>query len=299
MHTKFVAEISSNHNGDMGRCRALIDAAKEAGCDSVKFQLFRIDELFAPEILAKSEEHRNRRAWELPVKFLPELAERTKSLGMEFSCTPFYIDAVRELEPYVDFYKIASYELLWPGLFEACAATGKPLVISTGMATLDEVEGAVARLAGTKLSNLTVLHCTSAYPTPVADANLGAMSTMRRALEKFQKHMDIHVGLSDHTVSPGVVLKSIFKYDASFVEFHFDLEGDGAEFKAGHCWLPSQIAPVIKAAREGAVADGHGRKEPAPSELPDRQWRADPSDGLRPFKAVRETFPSGKPKLGL
>ncbi len=106
----FIAEVSSNHGRDLERSLALIDAAAAAGCDAVKFQLFKIDQLFAPEILERSEEHRRRKQWELPVEFLPELAARAHERGIEFGCTPFYLDAVAELEPHVNFYKVDSYE---------------------------------------------------------------------------------------------------------------------------------------------------------------------------------------------
>ena len=96
---KFIAEVSSNHSRDLDRALAFIDVAAASGCDAVKFQLFRIDQLFAPEILRKSEAHRKRKAWELPLEFVPTLAQRCHDSGIEFSCTPFYLDAVRELEP--------------------------------------------------------------------------------------------------------------------------------------------------------------------------------------------------------
>src|ERR1700744_6074924 len=106
---KFIAEVSSNHAQDLGRSLAFVDAAADCGCDAVKFQLFRVAELFAPEILAKSAKHRARIAWELPVAHLAPLAERAKQRGIQFSCTPFYLAAVSELDPFVDFFKIASY----------------------------------------------------------------------------------------------------------------------------------------------------------------------------------------------
>ena len=142
MPTQFIAEVSSNHHRDLERCFDFIDTAARIGCDAVKFQLFKIDQLFAPEILDKSETHRKRKDWELPTDFLTELAKRSADQGIQFSCTPFYLAAVAELEPHVDFYKIASYELLWDDLIRACARTGKPL-ISTGMATLFEIQHAV------------------------------------------------------------------------------------------------------------------------------------------------------------
>lgn len=116
-------------------------------------------------------------------------------VDIEFSCTPFYIDAVRELEPYVDFYKIASYELLWDDLLVACARTGKRVVISTGMATMPEILHAVNVLKLNGSSAPVLLHCTSAYPTPHEEANLAAIETIRHAT-------GCEVGWSDHTVEP-------------------------------------------------------------------------------------------------
>ena len=144
MPVKFIAEVSSNHARDLARAKRFIAAAAEAGADAVKFQLFKVDELFAPEILARSNEHRARKEWELPVKFLPELQRACGEHGLAFSCTPFYLKAVAELEPYVDFYKIASYELLWTDLLKEVGATGKPVVLSTGMSTMPEIRAAVA-----------------------------------------------------------------------------------------------------------------------------------------------------------
>jgi len=100
--TFFVAEVSSNHSKDIERALEFVDVAASVGCDAVKFQLFRINQLFAPEILSKSERHRKRSEWELPVTFIPLLSDRCKEKNIQFSCTPFYLEAVTELEPYVD-----------------------------------------------------------------------------------------------------------------------------------------------------------------------------------------------------
>ncbi len=139
----FIAEVSSNHHRDLERCFAFIDTAAAIGCDAVKFQLFKLEELFSPEVLAAKPEVRKRKDWELPVAFLPALAARCRERGVRFGCTPFYLAAVDELLPHVDFFKVASYELLWDDLLRACAATGKPLVLSTGMATMEEITHAV------------------------------------------------------------------------------------------------------------------------------------------------------------
>ena len=279
----FVAEVSSNHHQDLQRCLAFIDSASEAGCDAVKFQLFKIDGLFAPEILAASETHRARREWELPLEFLPALKQRCEERGVLFSCTPFYLKGVAELAPYVDFFKIASYELLWSDLLEACARTALPVVLSTGMANLDEIDQAVACLKGAGALDITLLHCVSAYPTPIHDCNLSV-------LETFRKRYGVQVGWSDHSVSPAVINRAVHRWEADVIEFHLDLDETGAEYTAGHCWLPQQIAAVIASCQQGHVIDGSPDKQLAPSEAADRDWRADPDDGLRPLKPMREKF---------
>ena len=280
---QFIAEVSSNHGRDLERSLAFVDAAAEVGCDAVKFQLFRVEQLFAPEILSKSEKHRRRKAWELPIEFLPRLAERCRQHNIQFCCTPFYMHAVTELQPHVVFFKIASYELLWDDLLTACARTGRPVILSTGMATMDEVGHAVDVLRRNGASDITLLHCTSAYPAPFAEVNLAAIETLRKAT-------GCRIGWSDHTVEPAVIHRAIHRWGAEVVEFHLDLDGKGEEFEAGHCWLPDQIGPVIEQTRKALATDGSGVKGPAASELPDRMWRADPSDGLRPLKQIRHDF---------
>lgn len=279
----FIAEASSNHAQDLSRALAFVDAAADCGCDAVKFQLFKIDRMFAPEILAQSAKHRARKDWELPRAHLAPLAERCAARNIQFSCTPFYLEAVEELRPYVDFYKVASYELLVTPLLEACAQTGKPVVLSTGMATLEEIVAAAQTLRRAGAGNVTLLHCVSAYPTPAAEANLSAIESIRKAT-------GMPVGWSDHTRRPAVIERAVHHWDARAVEFHLDLDGHGAEFAAGHCWLPEEIAPVIARIRESLVADGTGFKGPQPSELDDREWRADPVDGMRPLRSVRDLW---------
>ncbi|SDK34786.1 N-acetylneuraminate synthase [Maridesulfovibrio ferrireducens] len=282
-HPIFVSEVSSNHACDISRCFEFIETSARIGCDAIKFQLFKIDKLFAPEILAKSEQHRNRSAWELPEPFIPAIAKRCKETGIGFSCTPFYLGAVEILTPYVDFFKIASYELLWNDLLIACARTGKPVVLSTGMADMDEISTAVSTLRNAGCKDLTLLHCVSGYPAPAEQANLSAINTLRNEFH-------CKTGWSDHTVSEGVVQRAVHKYGAEMIEFHLDLDMSGAEYSSGHCWLPDDAERLIKNTLTGFKADGDGIKIPTPAEQPDREWRADPEDGLRPTKSIRESW---------
>tara|TARA_Y200000002_G_scaffold381917_1_gene397290 strand:+ start:1260 stop:2123 length:864 start_codon:yes stop_codon:yes gene_type:complete len=277
----FISEVSSNHSQNIDRALKFIDRSSDIGCSAVKFQLFKTEKLFSREVFDSNPETLNRKKWELPVEFLPTLAEHCSKKNIQFSCTPFYIEAVDELSRFVDFYKIASYELLWDDLLIACAKTKKPIILSTGMATMDEIEHAVKIVNKNGCKDLTILHCTSAYPTPHDEANLAAIKTIR---DKFK----CPVGWSDHTVNSGVINRAINKWGAKVIEFHMDLEGDGDEFNSGHCWLPNQIAHVIKQANDGLSADGNGKKAPVESEKSDRLWRADPSDGLRPLMSIRK-----------
>jgi N-acetylneuraminate synthase len=279
----FIAEASSNHGRDLSRALAFVDAAADAGCGAVKFQLFRIARMFAPEILRLSPKHRKRAEWELPLEHLKPLAEHCSARKIRFSCTPFYLEAVAELAPHVDFYKVASYELLVDDLLAACARTGKPIVLSTGMATMAEIAHAACVLNEAGARDVTLLHCVSAYPTPAAEANLSAIAAIRTAT-------GLPAGWSDHTRRPSVIERAVHHWGASAVEFHLDLDGKGAEYAAGHCWLPEEIAPVIARIRESLIADGAGFKEPQPSELADREWRADPADGMRPLRHVRLSY---------
>jgi sialic acid synthase SpsE len=280
----FIAEVSSNHNQSLDRCIQFIDIAKDIGCDSIKFQLFKVDELFAPEVLARSSTHRDRQNWELPIEFLPAIYKRCQEKQISFSCTPFYLDAVDVLDEYVSFFKIASYELLWDDLLAKCAQTGKPVIISSGMATLNEIDHAVQVLKANGCKHPQILHCSSAYPTPIGSANLAAIETIR-------KHTGCDVGWSDHTVSDVVILNSILKWGASVIEFHMDIDGKGYEYESdGHCWLPEQIKDLIAKVNIVKATDGNGEKKPNLHELSDRDWRADPSDGLRPMLKIRQTL---------
>src|SRR6201996_3084680 len=279
----FIAEASSNHGRDLARAKAFVDAAADAGCDAVKFQLFRIERMFAPEILAQSPKHRARAEWELPLAHLAPLAEHCSARKIQFSCTPFYLEAVAELAPFVDFYKVASYELLVTDLLKACARSGKPVVLSTGMATTDEIIKAAATLKAAGATDITLLHCVSAYPTPAAEANLSAIAQIRQMT-------GMKTGWSDHSRRPAVIERAVHHWGASVVEFHLDLDGQGAEYAAGHCWLPQEIAPVIARIREAGIADGKVFKGPQPSELSVREWLADPSDGMRPLKHIRLSY---------
>lgn len=288
--TFFIAEICSNHLNNLNRSKKLIDIAKKIGCDAVKFQLFKSDKLFAPEILAKSKSHREIKSLELSQKIIPELSKYTKKKGLQFGCTPFDLDAVDYLKDYVDFYKIGSYELLREDIFKNCIKNKKRIIFSTGMATLKELENILNLFRKNKYYNFSVLRCTSNYPTDIKNINLKSINTLNILLKKKFSNRNIKVGWSDHSKNQGVILKSIYKYNSKIIEFHLDLDGKGPEYKGGHCWLPDEIYDVIKLAKEENKIDGNGKINFQKSEKNERNWRSDPKDGLRPMISERKKF---------
>ena len=279
---KFISEISSNHSCDIDRIRKFIEVSAKIGCYAVKFQLFKIDQLFSREVLEKSKMHRSRKKWELPIEFIPEIKKICLENNIKFGCTPFYLGAVEYLDKYVDFFKISSYEILWKNLLEACSKTNKKVIISTGMANLKEIKQAV-EIMNLNKSKFELLHCISSYPTPPNEANLSAISVL-------QKKFNCNVGLSDHSVNSEILKRAIYKWNAKIIEFHLDLDGKGEEYESGHCWLPKKIKSLISEVNNSEIYDGVFKKIPMKSEANDRNWRADPSDGLRPIKKFRKKY---------
>jgi len=280
--TRFIAEIGSNHNRSLSRCYKLIDEAKNLGFYAVKFQLFKIDKLFSRDAKKLFENLKNIRRRELPIKFIPKLFKYCKKKKIKFSCTPFDLDSVEILKNYVDFYKIASYEINWRDLLVACAKTNKPIILSTGMSTFNEVKQAFSILKRIN-KKISLLHCVSAYPASPKSCNL-------KSIKFLKKKFRCPVGWSDHTVNPLIVFNAIKYQNAEIVELHFDLEGQGWEEKEGnnHCWLSKDIKKLFEYIKNERIVEGKFKKNYSKEELVERKFRADPSDGLRPLKIYRK-----------
>lgn len=279
---KFIAEICSNHNLSLKRCYKIIDAAKDLNCYAVKFQLFKINKLFSSEAKKLYQNVLIKKKRELPLNFIPILSKYCKRKKIKFSCTPFDLESLEFLKKYVDFFKIASYELSWPALLQQCAKSNKPVVLSTGMSNYKEVKYAFQILKKNKCKKISLLHCVSSYPAKETSCNLKSIKFMKK---KFK----CEVGWSDHTVNPILIYSAIKNYGASLVEFHIDLDGKGWEYKSGkHCWLPNQIAPLINYLNNEKKINGFFGKNYSRLEKLERKFRADPIDGLRPMKKFRK-----------
>lgn len=274
--TMFIADIGSNHNKDLNRCKELIRQAKEIGCWGVKFQLFEAEKLYHyyfSDKIAKMKE------WELPTEFLSKLKNICQNYDIKFGITPFDIGSAKRACLYVDFFKISSYDILRLDLISECST--KPLIISTGGATMEEVQK-VSDLFWNRPNYVPVfLHCVSEYPTKPEEVNLIRMEQL--------KTLGYPVGWSDHTVEEGVIYQAIAR-GAEVIEFHLDLEdGLGYESCVGHCWTPDEMQRVIYNIRIASVADGClGNQGIDKQKIENmRSWRADPLDGLRPMQYHR------------
>jgi N,N'-diacetyllegionaminate synthase len=268
-----IAEAGVNHNGSVDIARQLIDAAAAAGADAVKFQSFNADDLASPEAekapyqragdIATVSQVDFLRELELPREAHQELIEHAQARGILFLSTPFDESSLNELvELGVPALKVASPEITNTPFLEHFAATGLPLIVSTGMSTLDEVRAAVEALRAAGNTQLVLLHCVSAYPAPAGDVNLRAMDTLR---EEF----DVPVGFSDHTLG-GTVTIAAATLGASVIEKHLTLDRTlpGPDHAAS--LEPDEFAALVEAVREAQASLGDGVKQPVASELENR-----------------------------
>jgi sialic acid synthase SpsE len=266
--TYVIAEAGANHNRDLGMARELIDVAAEAGADAVKFQTYSGATLYSRrtprfKYLAPLTDKGPAELLEeiaLPREWQAPLAEHARARGLEFMSTPFDFDAVRELDALaVPALKIASFELVDLPLIRAAAATGRPLLISTGMAVLGEVEDALDAAVEAGAPAVGLLQCTSVYPAPAETINLRAIATMERAF-------GVPVGLSDHSLGIAVPIAAA-ALGAAFVEKHFTLSRDLRGPDHPFAVEPSELRELVAGIRAAEAALGDGRKAgPTPQE---------------------------------
>jgi len=268
-----IAEAGVNHNGDLGLALRLIDAAKDAGADCVKFQAFSADELAvqdAPKAdyqkrsgLAGESQHDMLRRHELPESAFRTLQARCRELGLDFLATPFSIPWVERLVQLgVTAIKIASGHLTALPYLQAVGHTRLPVILSTGMSNLQEVKDAIDALRQAGCGPLALLHCVSLYPTPQHRANLAAIHTLAR-------HTQLPVGFSDHTLELDTGALAVAA-GATILEKHLTLDKTLPGPDHALSLTPDEFAPYAAHARRAAAACGTGVKEPLPEELPIR-----------------------------
>ncbi len=266
-----IAEAGVNHNGDLILARRLIDVAAEAGADMVKFQTFRADQLVTAQ--ARKAEYQLRstevgesqyemiRRLELTREMHYDLFDYCQARGIRFFSSGFDLESVDFLvELGLDCFKIPSGEITNLPYLRHVGRYGKSVILSTGMATLDEVGAALRVLeqAGTSRDRISVLHCNTEYPTPMCDVNLRAMLTIRDVF-------DVAVGYSDHTPGIEVAIAAV-ALGAKVIEKHFTLDRNmpGPDHKAS--LEPDELKAMVAAIRNIQQALGDGVKRSSPSE---------------------------------
>ncbi|SNZ20124.1 N-acetylneuraminate synthase [Cohaesibacter gelatinilyticus] len=276
MHTLIIAEAGVNHNGDMNMARQLIEAAADAGADMVKFQTFKADRLVTPDAqkadyqkvttAGEGTQYQMLRKLELSDTMHADLIAHCQKVGIEFCSTGFDIQSLHDLVAMgVNVMKIPSGEITNLPYLRAVAGFGLPVILSTGMATLGDVELAldVLEQAGTAREQITVLHCTTEYPAPMQDVNLHAMQSMGLAL-------GVDVGYSDHTVGIEVPTAAI-ALGATVIEKHFTLDKTlpGPDHQAS--LAPDELKAMVSAIRNIEHALGDGIKRPTEIERKNMQ----------------------------
>lgn len=297
-----IAELSGNHNGSLQRARDMVRAAADAGADAVKVQTYTADSITlnsdAPAFRAEG-------LWEgrtlydlysegsMPWEWQSELADLAASLKIKFFSSVFDPTSIEFLESIgVEAYKIASFEVVDTPLIEATAATGKPLIISTGMATLAEIDEAVAAAERGGAQAIVLLACTSSYPAPASAANL-------RRIPHLAEAFGVSAGLSDHTIGIEVAVAAT-ALGATVIEKHFTLRRADGGVDSAFSLEPDEFAAMVNGVRTAQEAVGRVVYGPSEADTSNLRFRRSlyvardvPSGGVLGVDDVRSVRPAG------
>jgi N,N'-diacetyllegionaminate synthase len=270
--TMIIAEAGVNHNGELELAKKLIRVAAKSGADFVKFQTFNAERLVIKEVRKAKYQMQNSESSESQFEMLKrlelsevmhrELIEESRDQGIGFISTAFDIESANMLLSFgQDIFKIPSGEITNLPYLRHIGSFGKRIILSSGISNLQEVKDAleVLTIAGTSKSQITVLHCASAYPVPFIDVNLLAMQTIKESL-------NVEVGYSDHTIGIEVSIAAV-ALGATVIEKHFTLDRNlpGPDHKAS--LEPDELNSMVTQIRNIEQALGDGVKRPMPSEM--------------------------------
>jgi sialic acid synthase SpsE len=263
-----IAEAGSNHNRNLNQAKKLIEIAAESEVDAVKFQTYSAETLYSkktpnPEYLEGKMVQES--VWqlikdiELPREWQGELADFSRSLGLIFLSTPFDYKAIEELEEInILAYKIASFEIVDLPFLKKVAETKKPIILSTGMASLGDIEDAINAIREVAEIEIGLLHCAINYPPPFEDLNLRAIQTLQQAFQ-------VPIGFSDHTMSTSIPAVAV-ALGACIIEKHYTIDKTlkGPDHK--FALEPNELKEMVKNIRDAEVSLGSSRKMVAESE---------------------------------
>lgn len=247
-----IAEAGTNHNADPNAARRLVDVAREAGADSVKFQIIYPEGLYVEKVRKEGEWVDNevvaaRRKGMLSDDAWRDVARHAREIGMPMSASVFDSRSLSLLEEFAPPYvKIASCDLNNIPLLEAAAATGRKLIVSTGMSTLAEVEESVRAIEATGHKDLVLMHCVSVYPCPTSNMNLGFLETLKR-------EFGYPIGLSDHTEN-SLAAAAATALGVTWIEKHFTLDRTSPGFDHAYAMEPKMLADYVADIRQVEAA---------------------------------------------
>lgn len=257
-----VAEAGSNHNGSLEQAKVMIEVAKEAGVDAVKFQIFRAKTMYPHKPIQvkylknlgiKKSLYSIIEQFEVPYNWIKELSSYAKEKGIEFMATPFDLNAVHVLNPYVNIFKIASYESIYEDLIKEVKKTRKPVFISTGGSNDKEISSLINKILFDYLDKTVILHCIAKYPAPMSQLNLNVIPYLH---EKYH----VAVGYSDHTQNPITAPVAAVALGAKVIEKHFTLSRKLPGPDHAFALEPDELKTMVKAIREVEQALGNKGK---------------------------------------
>ena len=256
--TFIIAEAGSNHSGNLSMAIEMIHAAKESGADAIKFQYFSLENLFAPKYYRETLSLPDN-SWEDEIRKLSfkdkwnaRLYEESKKIGITYFSTPFSLEAVDKLNPFVPFYKVASGDITNLPLLKKIGSTGKGIFMSTGASTISEIDMAIDTLRNFNLPFICIMHCIILYPTPLNMLNLGFIKTL-------SKRYSLPVGFSDHSRDIEAAPLAV-ALGAKAIEKHFTLNKNlkGADHK--NSLDPKEFKIFVNKIRESeTIIDGSDR----------------------------------------
>jgi N,N'-diacetyllegionaminate synthase len=278
-HIFIIAEAGSNwkcgsYDEDLKRAKELIKTAVKAGADVVKFQTYRPQTTYVSNagkskyLLDDGINKNINDVFEylsMPYEMIPELSQFCDQQNIMFMSTPFSVQDAKEVDPYVEIHKIASYEINHVRLLEFLAETKKPILISTGASTYDEIDFAVNLLNKKGNNMIGLMQCTSKYPAPIETLNLGVIPQMR-------SRYNLPIGLSDHSMNPIIGPLVAVGLGATIIEKHFTLDRNLPGPDHSFALIPSELELMIKSIRQAELAKGSGKKEILKDELELRRY---------------------------
>ena len=291
-HTFIIAEAGSNwrmgtKTRDLSMAKSLIDVAAECKCDAIKFQTYKSETTYVSNA-GKSDYLSNSGINEqiteifqdlsMPYEMIPELADYCKTQKIEFMSTPFSVNDAKAIDPFVLRHKIASFEISHLRLIEFLAGTNKPLILSTGASTLEEIEWAVNYFYDNGGKDISLLHTISKYPAPLSSLNL-------KIISELEKKFNIPVGFSDHSRSPTIGPITAVSLGGKIIEKHFTLNNNLPGPDHSFALTPIELKNMVEAIRGCELVLGSNEKTILPEEFELREFA---HRGIQAIKEIKE-----------